>query len=489
MIGLIGKELSKYKKWILIYVSICILLSVLMSPFFGISEVKASATLSSEQTVYQITKLVTGDFVKNMAGSFAPVIGVSADPFLGLLVIGVLDLLNQKVFHGFLPIIPTPVGHPIVIGIVALFVVISKLMKCNEGTKLIGELTLGELEKYLGFAFMFILGIFNTVGLVNIAVTSVSNASRGGGASNTPIFIGIIAAILSTTAAFISLIGYVVAKTVFFAIDSLLALVPIPLSGLVVEIIKTIVVILSIVIGVLAPWIALVVNFIILIVCIFLLRFALTVAEFMRVIYIKPFIKRMSGFSDSYPLVYRKIPKKLKKILQDEKFDYKLVIPAYSYKSKETEEFKIKYMNKFWIVSDGVKTIAFTKKKRSSKWNRYELTGVDAKKLYVKEHFRFLEMFTATVTNKDKFKKDTRFIFTKEYCLRLNDIIDISNAENFNVLSGQLKMTKKEMRKDRRNEFINNTKSWFADAFNYRQAVVEEIKADEEMNNGENNTL
>lgn len=476
MIKTLKDELYKYRKLILIYVSICMVVAVLASPIFGTSDlinVHASdtETVSAGETIWTLTTMFTGSALKNIAGSYASVVGVSAEPFTALLYLGLIENIN-RLCGSPLNIISTPAGNPIVLLLVSIFFVASKLMKANEATKLFGTCTLGELEKYLGLAFILILGVMNVVGVTDYFVTNKVAAAVGEAATNSSIIVGIFSAIISVFMAMVSVVVYIVIKTVFFGLDALQSLIPIPCAGLVVEIFKSVFVIVVITINVLFPWIGVALNILVFIICCFFLRFCINIANFLRIIYIRPFFKRIRGFSDTYPLVSRRLPKKLRKNLEAEGMEIKTAVMSYAYKSKEAEEFNIKYMNRFWLVSDGRSLYAFTKKKFRNKWNKYVLETTDKKTLYLKKEFRFIELFTATHNEKGGVKKDTRFIFSNEYSKRFDELCELFNAENYNKYKSDLKLTRKEerkvireLKKEQRKLWMQNTKAKLKDFF------------------------
>lgn len=469
MLFSIRNELNKHKKLIIIYVSLCIFVAVLCSPFFGTPNMYHLYAFSGgdvpvSETVSELNNMFTANSMKYIAGYYAPIIGVSIEPFTALLFLGLFENIN-KLCGSPLNIVSTPVGNPIVLALVAVFCVASKLMKANEATKVFGTCTLGELEKYLGTAFVLIYGVMGVVGVTNMFVTNTVSAANGPGVVNTGIFAGIFAGIVSVFMAVSSFIMYLVIKTVVFGLEALQSMIPIPFSGLAFEIIKSLSVLIVIVISIFFPYISIVLGIILFIISLFFLRLCINAANFLRIIYIRPFFKRLQGFSETYPIISRKLPKKIKKALDEEGFEIRTAIPSYAYKSKETEEFKIKYMTKFWIVSDGERVDIYTKKKWRLKWYRYNLVSSDKVKLYLKKDFRFIEIFTASENKNNKLKKDTRFIISNEYQKRFDDLCQILCAEDYHIKKAELKLTKKEeklalkeLKKEQRKEFFEKSR-------------------------------
>ena len=454
MFSAIWEEMKKYKKLIIVYVSICMVLAVFVSPFFGLQDLSVvnaaeEETLSAGETIFTLSTMFTGQAIRNIAGSYGSVVGVSAEPFTALLFLGLIENINNLCGKP-LNLIPTPAGNPIVLLIVSIFFVASKLMKSFETTKVFGLCTLGELEKYLGLVFILVLGIMNVVGVTDICINNTVHAAAEANVSagNSSILIGIFSAFLSVFFALISVVVYLVVKTVFFGLDALQSCFSfIPFSGALFELFKSIFVIVTITINILFPWIGVALNIIVFLICCLLFKFFINVEEFLRKIYIKPFIARMRGFNDEIPLVYAKVPKFVKKYCESENYDYNLCLPAYAFKKKEADGYKMKFMEKIWIVNTPYGPI-FLKRKGLKGIQKYELFGKE-KLYYLRKEFRFIEIFSNPKDEKLS-KKDLRVVFSVEYLKRFEEIVDILGFENYHVVKENIKMTKKELRLEKR---------------------------------------
>ena len=121
----ISKEIREHKKLIIFYVSLCMVLAVFCSPFFGISDlniVRASeeGTVPAGETIYTLTNLFMGKSIRNLAGAYSSVVGVSAEPFTALLYLGLMENINRACGSP-LDIVSTPAGNPIVLLLVHCF--------------------------------------------------------------------------------------------------------------------------------------------------------------------------------------------------------------------------------------------------------------------------------------------------------------------------------------------------------------------------------
>ncbi len=455
MFSAVFNEMRKHKKLIIAYVSICMVLAVFASPFFGITEMSRVYATSEEEvvpigeTIYTLTTMFTGKALRNVAGSYGSVVGVSAEPFTALLFLGIVENIN-KLCGSPLAIAATPAGNPFVLLLVAIFFVASKLMKSFETTKVFGLCTLGELEKYLGLVFILALGIMNVVGLTSYSVTKVSAAAApDAGTNGGGVAIGILSALISVFLSLVSVVIYLVVKTVFFGLDALQSCFSfIPFSGALFEVFKSVFVIVVLTINVFIPWLGVAINIIVFIICCFLFKFFVNVEEFLRKIYIKPFLARMRGFNDEIPLVFSKVPRKIRKYCEAEGINYDLALPVYAFKKKEAENYKMKFMEKVWLVNTEEGAIFLKKKMR--KIQRYNLYGKE-KTYYLKKDFRFIEIFSNPVDDKIT-KKDLRVIISIEYIKRFEEICDKLQFVNYHVYKENLKLSKKEQKLQKKEE-------------------------------------
>lgn len=462
MIKIIGKEFIEHKKLILIYVSICMVLSVLVSPFFTPDDIfnvgavdidavtEAGEMLTEGETLLSLTQMFTKPAIKKLAGSYSSVVGVSCEPFTALLFLGVVENVN-KWCGSPLEIASTPAANPIVLIVVLIFFIASKLMKSNEATKVLGLCTLGELEKYLGLVFILVIGVINVVGITDVFTTNTVAAAVTIPNPNSNIFIGIFSAVFSIFMSVASVIVFFIVKTVMFGIDAIQACFSfVPGSGFVFEFLQSIFVCVLLTVNVLFPWVGVAVNALVFIICCFCFRMCYVAEEYVRKIYIKPFFAGINGYNVEFPLVSRKLPKKIRKIYEEKDVPIVLAIPGYAVKKKETESFKLKFFTKVWIVSDGNENIVFARKRAiSGKFNELVLQNKEIKPVYIKKSFRYLEIYSVPNAETRK-KKDFKIVFSKEYQARLDTIVSIFKFEDYNLIKAQEKLAKKELKSEKK---------------------------------------
>lgn len=491
MIGILKEEFNKHKKMIIIYISICMFVSVLVSPFFTPNDIfsvkavdadtimEAGDLLSEGDTLLTLSGLFTKPAIKKLAGSYSSVVGVSCEPFTALLFLGIVENVNKWVGSP-MDIASTPAGNPIVLIVVFIFFVASKLMKSNEATKVVGVCTLGELEKYLGLVFILILGVINVVGITDVFMTNTVAAATTIPNPNSNIFLGAFSAVFSVFMAVVSVVVYFVVKTVMFGIDALQACFSfVPGSGFVFEFIQSLFVIALLAVNVFFPWVGVAINIVVFIICCILFRICFSVEEFVRKIFIKPFFAGIRGYNVDFPLSSRKLPKRIKKIYEEKGSEIVLSIPAYFLKAKETENFRIKFFSRVWVVSDGKELIVYAKKNAfSKKYNALPVENREEKPAFIRKRFRFIEIYSSPNADKIK-KKDIRIIFSKEYQERYEEIVGILGFENYNEIKAQEKLTKKEekaKKKELRQEKIEQKQeacvNWFKNLFNKEKDTI-----------------
>lgn len=488
MFDILKSEFRKNKKLIIAYVSLCLFVSIIVSPYFTPNDmfsikavdagtlIETGEMLTEGETLLTLSDIFTKSAIKKLAGSYSSVVGVSCEPFTALLFLGIVENVNNWVGSP-MDIASTPAGNPIVLIVVLVFFVASKLMKSNEATKVLGVCTLGELEKFLGLAFVVILGVINVVGITDVFMTNTVAAAVTVPNPNSNLLLGIISSIFSVFMAIVSLVVYFVVKTVMFGIDALQACFSfIPGSGFVFEFIQSTFVVIILAINVFFPWLGVAINIVVFVICCFLFRICYTVEEYVRKIHIKPFFAGLKGYNVDYPIVSRKLPKRIKKIYEQNNEKILLSIPAYFIKSKETEEFKIKFFSRVWLVYNGEVFKVFAKKNSfSKKYNILTLINKEEKPVFIKKDFRFVEIFSVPNVSKKK-NKDLRIVFSKEYSARFDEIADMICFDNYNAIKEAEKLTKKEVKKEKREqrkervkEKQENCVNWLKNLFNKKE--------------------
>ena len=473
----ISEELRKYKKLIIAYTALCIVTAVFVSPFFGVPHFQrvhafgGSENISVGETTENLATEVSGKTLKKIAGSYSPIISSCCEPFSAMLFIGVLDFINQKATNGFLEMEPTILGNWPVLIVIGLFFVASKVMKSNGTTKVLGECTLGELEKYLGLVFCIVIGVMNVINVgVNFNDSTVSAAGLYGSTMNTfsNVARGIGLTAFSVLMSVGSLIIFIIGKIAFSGIDALQACFSyIPFTSAAFEIVKSLFSLGFTFLNVRFPEIAIYVDIIVFIICLLIFRFCWKIEEFIRHIYIKPLFARVRGFNDEIPLVNKKLPKKIKRMIEKDYGTINLALPAFSFKKKEADNFKMKVMQKIWVVSTDTETF-FVAKRAFGRLQKYQLSSrADGKQYYMKKDFRFLEIFS-NPAGKSIHRKDLRVILSVEYTHRFDEIISRMGITDFHQHMANEKLNKKELRRvkrEQRKEALIEKSNKFSEGF------------------------
>lgn len=446
---------------ILLYLGLCIFLCVFSGPFAEpFSEAgKAFATegtVSTGDTISQLISLFTAGTFTALAGSYSSIVGVSVEPFAALLFIGLMENIN-KWCGSPLNMYPSPVGHPVVLIIVAIFFVASKIMKANEGTKVIGSITLGEIEEKLGLVFALVLGISNIVGITNVALGGTPvNAADGNPVSGSSVIVAVISASYAVIMTIISLVVYFVIKTVARGIDIIQATVTtfIPGSGLIFEIVKTVIVDVLIFVNIICPPVGIAINLIIFLICLVLFWYFYPVVKYFNAIYVKPFWKRLGHFNEFMPLMVKKMPKKVRKFLKEDADKVDMMIPVYVLRFKDKQEIKTKHYRKLWLIHKDDGMFVIKKAGRVKKMQMAKLENRPEDKVYLQKHFRYFEIFAYWPSEENLAKKRpikrTSLVFSREYLYKHEEILEITGFEDFNAIITEQKLTRKQLREERK---------------------------------------
>lgn len=445
------EEYKRHKKWVVLYVVLCVFLAVTGGPFLNsvFPNVVFAAELTAGETIWEITQSVLGKSVASFAGAYSTVVGVSCEPFAALLFIGILEHVNSWIGSPF-NIGPTPMSNIWVLLTVAIFFAISKILRANEATQILGTVTLGELEKYIGLVFIVVIGILNVTGVTAVTVEA-AGLNRAADAGNGTV-VAVLSGIISVFFALISIVVFFIIKTVMKGLDIVqMSLTFIPGVTFVFEVLKTVVTCTIILVNVICPPLGIAINCIIFIICCFLFKFCYRATKYFEAIYVRPLFRFIRGFDPQIPLVYGKLPRRWKKFYKNNE-QPDIFLPVYNMKYLGAQKVK-RYEKWFWKVENQtnsfVRMKGFRNKIISVPCENSANTPVYIKKcLWWFEIFRYIDVEDNL---KKRFpKKEFSFTLSKEYHYRFHELLSVSGLTDYNVLRQERKDIKQQKREERR---------------------------------------
>ncbi len=463
MVKILLREMYHNKKIVLFYLTACIVVTAFFTPIFGNwNDVYAmQETLTEGETVDALLDTFTGKSITQLAGSYSQIVGISAEPFTALLLIGVIENLNH-LLGSPLSIASTPAGNPIVLLIVFIFFAAGKIMRSNEATQVFGMVTLGELEKYLGFAFILILGVLNVAGISTAAASGVVNAAStvsADVAASGNWLMQSVSVVTSIVVGLLSMVVFYIVKTAFWGIEVIQISVSfIPGSAFVFELLKSILVVFLVTVNVLFPKIGAALNIIVFIVCCILFKVCYAAMQYFRKIYFKPTIKMIKGYNPYKEICDRKIPKKLVRYFypNGEEANFELAIPVYALKKVE-ELPVIKRYESWWFVRKDGENLFCKTKLFSKKITVLPLTNRADMPFYIHKGLRFFEVFDLMPYNENQTKRTFRkkrrhmsYAFSKEYWHRFEDILSITQLTDYAIIKAEEKQTRKQLKEEKK---------------------------------------
>ena len=467
-------EYIKHKKLLLVYMGILIFAAAFAGPFTGLFHGGlAYAQVPLGTTIETLLMDMVAPTLFGLAGSYSEVVGISCEPFAAMAFIGLVEILNNLAGN-ILPLPSTPLGNPVVCGVMVLFFIASKVIKAFPGTKLIGDCTLGELEKYLGLACVLVIGVMNVVGIVNTTSSVVVNAASD---SNPTVVlapvVGAICAAVSVIMSIASVVVYFIIKTVSQGLDVFAGTFSfIPGSGALFEALKTIITVAVVGCNLVFPPLGFIINLVVFIICCILFRRCYCECDYLRKIYIIPFFKRIRGFSPEISLVSEQFIHKFKKVKTLSASDCDVSIPAFvmAYSPKTSLKikgkkgtWKVKPYTRGFLIHDG-QGIRFVRKKKR-KHTEVRIPTDELHTVYLRRGFRYFELFLYEPTPDNLSKKNPKkyisVVFSKEYYYRFEELLSIFKCVNFNEYEEEQKIIlKKEklVRKENRRMELENLK-------------------------------
>ncbi|MCR5402226.1 MAG: hypothetical protein K6E91_00180 [Butyrivibrio sp.] len=416
-----------------------------------------------------------------MAGDYSGIVAVSTDPWSGLLFLSIIANIND-LLENPLHIPDLPLGYPAVLVTVLICFLISKFMKVNSATKVFGVCTLGYLEQYLGTFFILAVAVLNIVGLADISASSLVNAavkdrdyydialhsSYSLAISPDPALpqyvnwiTGSLAAVFTIVMAVLSLCINFIVKTVAKGFDALETMFSeIPFLNFFCETFKTLSVIFLLIINLLYPVIGYIFNFLIILLCCLLFKASYNASQYIENIYVLPLFRKIFGVRKNYPLIYKGLPKRVRKAIAAQNLEPDLIIPVYSTRKSRFSGLYCPRFQGAYLIHSNDDTYLYFSKLQKTKNFFWKTESLENKSIYVDKCLWYYEFFPYAdedvTTPKKKPAKDWAFVFSKDYSYSIDEVIRRLKWSDLKaILAREKAMTKAEkaaLRRERSDE-------------------------------------
>lgn len=436
------------KREILIYLSICMIFSMLA---FG-----------SGRLTFAMEEFTAPEVVATLGGNFGVLTAPVMQNFLGgidtptaLLVMGGVSLIFDVIPDDTL----IDFGHRLGIvnlsnysfGIldynwfrllIVVWFVISKLSRSNRVSYTTGVI----LENYEGKIGRWVtLIVAATQLLANVSVQNVQAAEI-----SSPVKVATINgfnALLCFLLLVMMLVVYSVVRLFFFSLDitACITCSIVPFAGLLMEFFKGLSVVVLTVLALFQPLIFWFIFTCVVLLSIFLCRRSYISLCYFKGIYVKPFFKGIKGFEENIPLLHPKVP------FGVGQFAYRneatIVLPVYLMNKLHSKTPSVRHQQ-WWFVSNRDKHFLCKPQKFGKTCTFVELKNFREQKLFVKSSLRFIEFFNI-YGNEDvlekalpKLRKREYFVMSKEYSLRFQEIVQFSGLVNYDAYRNELRRQK-----------------------------------------------
>lgn len=439
------------KKFILSYITICLIFSVLA--FGNGSTAAATATYT------------TSEVVSTLGGNFGVIIAPIAQTYLGSIdtptamfvlsaVSFALDVLPQDVLMNIGDVLGVDGLENLTnysFGIMdvnffriffLIWFVLSKLSRSNHVTYTIGTI-LEDIEVKFGAVLNFL--VVATQILANIPLDNTALAASATPQQGNMIGYG-FNALLCFLLLMVCMIIFLLIRSFFFFID--IVLLPVcsivPFSSTVVETAKTLGIIGLIHMAVFHPVLFFVIFILTLIISIVLFKRVYLSTRYFKNIYTRPFFKKFTGYNKEIPLIAPKIPKKVTRFVNG---NADMIIPVYLLKKIPEFKFTSRHERWWFVVCGNTNYICrpcFTK----NSCYCIEFDQRTLQKMYIKKSLRFFEIFDIKGNNENigkrfhKVPKNVHFVFSKEYLYRFDEIKSRTGLTDFSECSEKTRILK-----------------------------------------------
>ncbi len=466
MMNILLYEYKKHKKLILGYLIACMVLSFFAGSMFGRGSQNTSyaGEISASESLVSLNDAILGDKLNNLAGDYSGSVSISAEPFTALLFLSIVSNIN-KLADNPLNMPSLPLDKPWILAVIAVFFVASKFMKSNSSTSVFGICTLGYLEKFLGTACILVIGIISVVtvssGAGNAIAASLDSlpgaALSGLGAAAEPassgnVFIGALSALFSAVMGFLSLIVNFIIKTVFKGLEALQVIFgTVPFVAFLCEAGKAFLVLVLCAINVWFPVAGYVLNVIFFIVCCLLFRACYYASKYFENIYFLPFIHKIFSMRGKTHLIPKRLPKRLRKALEENGMDVTFIIPAYVKRRHRNSILRIRPLRRLFLIhTDDGKNFLFFKKYNKNRNYFLPFESTDESEMFLRKGFTLYEIYRYLPTEKNLQKKkpvkDFSLVFSKDYISHIDTIISLTGYTDILSVIEAEKAEKKEQR-------------------------------------------
>lgn len=441
------------KKWILAYLTLCMIFSLF-----------AYGTVGGNQASAQSTTEV----VSTLGGNF----GVAAIPLIQnfcsaidtpttLLLMSAISLsfelipdekiaqFGQKVNIAGLEDYSFGIldYHWFKIFILSWFI-ISKISRSNRISYTAGVI-LEDIENKLGGAVQFLcvaVQVFanvptkSTVYAADLTTTSRNLLTNG------------IDALTCFLILMILLATFFFVRILFYAVDISACVLCslIPFTGVSMEIIKSCFVAFLLYMALFHPVIFYGTAGLIVLVAILLFKRTYTTLCYFKKIYIKPIFRRIRGFDEKIPLISNRVPRKVQAFTQQD--NPCLIIPVYPVLRIAGFKKLHKY-ERWWLVSGENRQYICKPRFFGKGCHILELHSDPEHKIFIKKSVRFFEVFILKGTEEKLgktfhwVKKRIHFVFSREYTRRYEEIKDITKWVDYTEYVGTIKKEAKEAKR------------------------------------------
>jgi len=457
-----GEIYQKKKKFIVAYVTFCLLFSILA---FGNGN---NAFAASEFTSAEILTSLGGSGGKMLAPLTAAqscLSGMDASTTMFLLCATsfALDFIPESALETFgsaLDIEGLESLSTYSFGILdftvfrifcVVWFIVDKLSKSNGISQEVAKI-LGDFESLLTIVVNVM--VIGSQFLANVPLGSTAYAASFDLEGLEVITNGFNSVICFFALMCISVIYFFI-RFFFYFID--IVLIPlctfVPMTSFGIEFLKTVTVTCLFLLAIFNPMIFYGILAVIFIISVIFFRKAYVTIRYFKRIYIKPFFRRIIGYKRNIQLVKPKYPKQINHYVNVE--DLQLVIPVYMLKKAKNIK-QIRLHERWWLVS--TKDKQFLCKPRLFKNSCYciDLHNSQRNKIFIKKSLRFFEIFNLQGLETDmvrtfyKVPKHIHFAFSKEYYHRFDEIKALTSYTDYTEYRKELKLALKSTRLEKK---------------------------------------
>lgn len=375
-----------------------------------------------------------------LIGSYSQTVAIGIEPFLAVIVHGVLGLFNAMLGMP-LDIDMTVFSVPEVLVIAMIVCAIGKFLQCFECTRSFTMLTYGEFERIFGYIMMIVVSSQNITKIIYVCEKHGAMLQTLFPHGTARYVVAVFVFFLGVISSFIGILIFYITKTLVLGLQIMqLSISFFPFTSFFFEVIRSSTVIVMAMFNLLFPKIGFSFNCAAFVIGVVLLAQTSSSVEYFRVIYVESLMVPYYRFKGKINQLYKDVPSEIRKKSRNKEG---IIVPAFSMERFKIGETDVANHEKWWIEITDEGMYFYRNMFLSGKVEQFFIP-MEERNWFYKDNWRCLELFDLDGPKENiirlfkKPKREISFAISREYENIFKEITEGMHATDYNALKAQL---------------------------------------------------